>query len=235
MIIKDTIYVGVIVLLVVFFVFFAADETPDKVVVAFGQGKKIDISYSQQEIGYEEMLSEIYSNEFAKSGLMDWLAERDIFSFDDPSLAFALNTKLCEEIPSENLSERIEKSKKCADLKISKELRRLADKKQVPFHYIGKSIQIGVPRKGHQPSSGEANTCKKGEFDDTRVELVHPSHSERYIIVNAYGGYECGGGFGKFPHIQLSAEDATKLFPGPLDKYQEAIAVILSNPPPSGT
>ena len=124
---------GLVILVIIVSIIAKADRTPNQVVVTFGEGKKLEIDYGQQEIQYEKILSQIYDNEFAKAGLIDWLAKKNIFSFKDPRIASALNTALCEKIPTENLSKRIEKAKECADLEISKELRNLANQKM--FHF----------------------------------------------------------------------------------------------------
>ena len=47
------------------------------------------------------------------------------------------------------------------------------------------------------------------------------------IEVQVSGTYLCTG-FNEFPNIQLGSEDAQKLFPGPFQKLQEAIAVGLN-------
>lgn len=70
---------GLVILVIIVSIIAKADRTPNQVVVTFGEGKKLEIDYGQQEIQYEKILSQIYDNEFAKAGLIDWLAKKTSF------------------------------------------------------------------------------------------------------------------------------------------------------------
>ena len=57
-----------------------------------GSGLKIDTTAPQ--IAHGKLLDDIFAQQFSRDGLMGWLADKDIFSFDDVRLLEALNNRL---------------------------------------------------------------------------------------------------------------------------------------------
>ena len=187
-------------------------------------GLKIDIS--QPEIAHDKLLKDIFAQQFSRDGLMGWLADKDIFVFKDERLVEALNKRLCDIIPEHPLDRKIKAAQDCAELPVSTSLRQLADQKRVPFHYVGIAVNVGVPEREDQPQIRQASVCANSALHGERVELTNPRTGNR-IDVQATGRYTCTG-FTTYPDIQLTFEDARKLFSEPLGKYQEAVAVVLN-------
>ena len=144
----------------------------------------------------------------------------------DPRFVTALSERLCEPIPDEPLSDKIKAGKKCSDLPVAKGLRNLASLYQVPFHHVGTIINVGISLDSeHRPPEGKANVCEEGELRGKRIALTD-MRSKQSIDVVATGRYACRE-FSRYPDLQLNSNDAGKLFSGPLDEYQKAIAVVL--------
>ena len=59
------------------------------------------------------LLNDIFAQQFSRDGLMGWLADKDIFSFEDARLVEALNERLCDSIPEEPLDQKIKASQDC--------------------------------------------------------------------------------------------------------------------------
>ena len=201
-----------------------SDPTQQEIAVTF-PGGAVKIDSSKPEIAHDKMLEEIFADEFAKGGLMDWLAGKDIFSFEDERLVEAIAGRLCASIPEQPLDQRIKAARACAEQPVARRLRQLAEQKRVPFHYVGSVVEVGFPPES-QPGSGFAHVCMERELRDRRVELTNPRTLDR-IEVQASGWYRCTS-FSTVPDIQLNFSDARKLFPGPLDKFEKAVAVPLN-------
>ena len=60
-------------------------------------GGSITLDSSQPEIVYDKMLKDLFAKKFSKDGLMGWLADKDIFSFEDERLAKALTERLAPQ------------------------------------------------------------------------------------------------------------------------------------------
>ena len=222
-----TVVVGLVVLAALFLALnFFSNPTEQSVEVTFPGGSALRLDASQPEIAHDQLLEEIFADTFMRVGLMGWLADKDIFSFGDARLVEALNERLCGSIPEEPLDQKIKASQDCAEVPVAAALRQLVDQRQVPFHYVGISVQVGIPAREDQPEFGRAHACEDSEFRGKRVELTNPSTSKR-IEVQVSGTYLCTG-FNEFPDIQLGSEDAQELFPGSFQKFQEAIAVVLN-------
>ena len=189
-------------------------------------GVSINAGATNYTIDQEQLLTKLYGNEFMRGGLMEWLVSRSVFSLHDPRLAQALNEHLCDEIPDTPLRDKISAGQQCAERAVAQRLRELASRRQVPFHYVGIQIDIGIPADPeHRPATGNANACQEGPFRGQRVELTDPTSGHRLEVL-ATGRYRCSG-VGRAPNMQLNARDARILFNGPLQEYQPAIAVIL--------
>ena len=202
-----------------------SDPTRQAVEVTFPGGAAVKIDSSKPAISHDKVLNDIFADRFTREGLMGWLAEKNIFLFTDPRLADALNNSLCEPIPAEPVDQRIRAAQTCADQAVAKSLRDLVEAKKVPFHYVGRLVRVGFPADS-QPKDGYANVCEERELRSTKFELTN-LQTEKRIEVQASGRYACTG-FTRVPDVQLNFADARKLFPTPLDKYEEAIAVPLN-------
>ena len=224
-----TVVVGLVVLVALFIgLNYFSGPTEQSVEVTFPGGSALRLDASQPEIAHDQLLEEIFADTFMRDGLMGWLVDKDIFSFKDARLVEALNERLCGSIPEEPLDQKIKASQDCAALPVAAALRQLVDQRQVPFHYVGISVQVGIPAREDQPGLGRAHACDDSEFRGKRVELTNPRTSNQ-IEVQVSGTYRCTGfQINMFPNIQLGSEDAQELFPGPFQKFQEAIAVALN-------
>ena len=180
------------------------------------------------KIDHKALLEGIFAERFSKDGALGWLRdEQSVYSIEDPMLAHALNTNLCEAIPDHPIEAHIEKGNACASILAAANLRRLAEGRKVPFHYVGREVQIGVQvDPDHAPRPNRANACEQSDLSGKRVEITNLLNN-RKITVLATGLYPCSG-IGAAPDLQLNQQDAGELFDGPLMKYQTAIAVILN-------
>jgi hypothetical protein len=157
----------------------------------------------------ETLMGKIFSKQYSAAGATNWLkAEHSLFHFADPALASKL-TELDYESPA------------------SRELRELRDKRLGPWAYQAQEVKISIPEREFQPFSGYANVCESGIFFRKKIEVFLPDRPDKKITLQASGRYACPDGY-KFPDIQLSREDAKKLF-GYTDfsKYETAAAVVI--------
>ena len=205
---------------------FSLTSCATKLSINFPEGDKVTVVADSKGISHDELLKSIYSEETARDGLLSWLAEKDVFSMEDGRLADALNKRLCDPIPGEPVEERIKSAGECASKPVAENLRKLADNREVPFHYVGKHVDVGVQNDApHSPDNGEANVCGDSELFGRTLELTDEATGER-IEVRATRTYTCEG-YARYPGIQLNGKDAARLFQKPLDEYQRAIVVIL--------
>ncbi len=149
-----------------------------------------------------------------------------MYQLQDESLVSAIASDLCEPIPKQPLEERLTKSEECAKKKVPEGLRTLVRDHKPPFHYVGFKARLGVPGEEDRPAIGRANVCKEGGLLDKTLEVINKS-SGRTIQVKATGSYTCTG-FSKFPDLQLSAEDAEKLFGYKVVKPEGVVVVELN-------
>ena len=91
---------------------------------------------------------------------------------------------------------------------------------------MGTIINVGISLDSeHRPPEGKANVCQERELRGKKIALTD-LRSKQSIEVVATGRYACRE-FSRYPDLQLNSNDADKLFSGPLDEYQKAIAVVL--------
>ena len=180
----------------------------------------LEMQADNMEIKHEELLELTYTDDFARGGLMDWLASKLIFEAANPELIEAIATKVCAPIPEDDREARLRLGRACANAPVVAELRRRADRRRTPFHYIGDIVTIGVP--DDRPLPGRANACRDGVFWRRDVRLTNLIDNQRFIDVAVTGHYPCTDPTA--PQIQLSAEDAVSLFGGPTQKYEQAEA-----------
>ena len=184
----------------------------------------IDLAAENDTMNQVDVLNQLFTDEFSKPGMLAWLANEGIHEIASPQLAAAL-VNHCDPIPPEPLAEMLAKQQECEAKPVVKALRDLARTHSRPFHFVGREVDIGVPAEEDQPAEGRANTCSGGDFEGRNVELTNPINNKR-VTVRASGSYLCTG-VGRTAHIQLSQADAFRVFDGPLDKYEQAIAVVV--------
>lgn len=201
--------------------FVSADSSTLK--VSIGEAT-LEMQADNMEIKHEALLDSMYTNGFTRGGLMAWLASRQIFAAADPMLVEAIATEVCEPIPEDDRETRLRLGRDCARKEVVAELRRRADLRQIPFHYTGDIVRIGVPDT--RPPQGEAFACRDGVFWRRTVRLTNLNDNQRFVLVEATAGhYPCVDPTA--PQIQLSEEDAVSLFGGPTRKIEEAEAIVV--------
>ena len=183
----------------------------------------LEMQADDMEIKHEELLDLTYTDSFARGGLMVWLASKQIFEAADPELVEAIATKVCAPIPEDDWEARLRLGRDCAGKPVVAELRRRADRRRTPFHYIGDIVTIGVPDT--RPPQGGAYACRDGVFWRRSVRLTNLNDNQRFVEVEVTGHYPCTDPTA--PQIQLSEEDAVSLFGGPTRKIEQAEAIVL--------
>ena len=183
----------------------------------------LEMQADDMEIKHEDLLDLTYEDSFARGGLMDWLASKQIFEATDPKLVEAIATKVCAPIPEDDWAARLRLGRDCASKPVVAELRRRADRRRVPFQYIGDIVTIGVPDT--RPPQGRAYACRDGVFWRRTVRLTNLNDSQRFVSVDVVGHYPCTDPTA--PQIQLSEEDAVSLFGGPTRKIEQAEAIVV--------
>ncbi len=157
----------------------------------------------------ETLISKIFSEEYSAAGATNWLKKKhELFHFTDPELIDKLK-ELDYESPA------------------AREMRKMRDKRIGPWAYQAQEVKVSIPEREVQPFSGYANVCESGIFFRKQVEVFLPSRPDKKITLQATGRYACPEGY-KFPDIQLSREDAKKLFGYTnFSKYETAAAVVI--------
>lgn len=188
-------------------------------------GYTLNLDATEEDLSFDSLYSSITAVRAFRDALIERLSDDQIYQVTDARLADALHEHLCDPIPDQPLIERMNASRTCAELPVARRLRQLADMREVPFQYVGREIRVGVPSSEDQPQPRKAHACNNSEFRDREVQLTNPKRQVS-VTVTASGSYDCTG-FNQYPDIQLSYTDAQKLFNRPLDKYEDAIAVVL--------
>ena len=156
------------------------------------------------------------------------LANEGIYAPDDRRIVDAI-TELCDEIPSEPLEAYLSAARDCAEKPVPARLRQLVQQQAPPFHPAGRVVTIGVPDQDDQPPVEGANACQGGEWFRRRVLLTNPLNGRQITVLASghYGQGICGPVVGA-ADLQLNEEDAFSIFDGPLDKFEEAVAIIVN-------
>ncbi len=186
------------------------------------------IEFRTREPNDVEYIQSAWEDAARRQILLGTLANQGVFAVDDPRIAAAIEN-LCEPIPRTPLEAYLSAAIKCAEQPVPNALRQLARQKSPPFHTSGRVVTIGVPDTNDQPSVGRANTCQNGEWFRRRVLLTNPLNGFQ-VTVDATGHYGqgiCGPIVGA-PDIQLNEGDALSIFDGPIDKFEEAVAIIVN-------
>ena len=219
--------VGFVLGLVVATAFFSRGDSRRslRVTVPTADGSvSIDLAAENDAVSQADVLNQMFADPFSRPSMLAWLADKDIYEITSPQLVGALVNQ-CDPIPTEPLAEMLAKQQECEAKPVVRALRDLAHTHSLPFHFVGREIDIGIPAAKDQPAEGRANTCDGGEFEGRNIELTNPVTNSQ-VIVRASGSYLCTG-VGRTAHIQLNQADAFKVFDGPLDKYEQAIAVVV--------
>ncbi len=193
--------------------------------VTFPGGFSVDVAAQQERVSHDTLLDHLYDEPFSQAGLMEWLRQRSIFHIADRVIADSL-PQLCSDLGSDaSLKTRLAWQRECANVALVRDLREMVQRRQVPFHFVGQEVRIGVPSTEDQPALGQANACAQGLLHGRTIELTNVTN-RRQITVSATGQYRCTGLIGT-PDLQLSHIDAQNLFDGPIDKYQDAVAIVV--------
>ncbi len=214
-------FCGMVLMGIIWFAMSADSSTLLKVSV--GEAT-LEMQADNMEINHEALLDSMYTNGFTRGGLMAWLAGKQIFAAVDPTLVEAIATEVCEPIPEDDRETRLRLGRDCASNEIVAELRRRADRRITPFHYIGDIVTIGVPEA--RPPQGRAYGCTDGLFWRRTVRLTNLNDDRRFVRVEVTAGhYPCIDPTA--PQIQLSEADAVSLFGGPTRRIERAEAIVV--------
>lgn len=205
------------------FLFFNRDSNSQKMTIPTPLGDMV-IEAEDGEINPAKFLDSLYSDDYTRGGLMQWLANKNIYRVDDPELAQALTSQVCKTFPTHDLDARLRSEKECAEKSGVKELRQLASEREVPFHRVGKIIEIGIP--GSIQEAGRAYACYDSDYLGKRVLIINQGNHMQQVQVEIdhKGRYSCKPS--SAPDIQLSKEDALAVsdpFYGPKEK---AIVIV---------
>ena len=200
--------------------FVSADSSTLKVTV--GEAT-LEMQADNMEIKHEALLDSMYTNDFTRGGLMGWLEGRQIYSAADPALVEAIATEVCEPIPEDDREARLRLGRDCASKEVVAELRRRADRREIPFHYTADIVRIGVP--DDRPAQGRAYACRNGVFWGRTVQLSRLNDSRRSVRVEVTGHYPCVDPTA--PDLHLSEEDAVSLVGGPTQEIERALAIVV--------
>ena len=84
----------------------ATDADEKSFSVMFGDAS-ISMNTRGGRIDHGSLLTTIFSEKFSRDGALGWLRDgHNVYAMEDPALAAALNTKLCEEIPDHPIDAR---------------------------------------------------------------------------------------------------------------------------------
>ena len=199
----------------------------EAVTITFPAGGAVVLETSTPEVGHDTLLHEIFAADPTQAAAVDWLRERDYFSLEDDGLVEAIATRLCDPIPERPLTQRTAGARACAEQALARGLRELAERRAVPFHHLGLTVRVGVPEE--RPPRGSAAVCEGSELQDRTVELTYGPTGDRLVVDASWGTYSCSEVEGaEYPDIQLNPFDAFEIFPRPLARFHEAVAVIVN-------
>ena len=195
-----------------------SDETRN-LSIQFPTGGRIELSAEADgAIDHAAVLEQIYSREFSRSGMLNWLQSKQVYSLDSRELPDALAAP-CG-------TSQVEREA-CISIPVLQDLRDRVLSHSPPFHYVGEDVEIGVPNQEDQPPVGRAHACAGGRWSGRRIELSIPAAGNSLEVLADAGVYTCTGEV-RTPDLQLSFEDADLLFGGePLSEYGSARAVVL--------
>ena len=195
--------------------------------ITFPGGGAVELTTSTPEVGHEALLDEFFTDDTNRAAVVDWLRGRDFFAVQDLGLVDAIGTQLCDPIPDSPLDRRTAQARACADQPVASGLRRLAERRAVPFHHVGVTVRVGVPED--RPPRGNAAVCEGSELQGRTVELTYGPTGNTLEVDASWGTYSCAEVEGaEYPDIQLNPFDAFEIFPRPLARFHEAVAVIVN-------
>ena len=176
------------------------------------------------EIKHEALLEPTYNNDCARAGLVQWLASKQTFRGSDAKLVNVIVNTVGQPSSEDDREASLGIDRECSEKPAVAELRRRADTRRSPFHFVGAKVRVvGVPDE--RPPRGRADACRDGEFWRRTVRLTYPGDSQRLIQVEFTGHYPCTDPTA--PDIQLTEEDAISLFGGPTRQFEEAVAAVV--------
>ena len=188
----------------------------------------VKLQVKAQQVSYDTILDMIFAkpDSVIALGVNEWFREmKHMYPLNDERLVTALASDLCDPIPESPIDERLKKARECADKPTASGLRKLAEKHSLPFHYIAIEALLGIPEiPEDRPARGRASVCRDGDLLGKTLMIVV---GEQSIQVEATGSYTCIP-FTKYPDVQLSLEDAVKLFNRPINKHEPVLVVPIS-------
>ena len=197
----------------------------EAVSVTFPGGGAVVLATSTPEVSHEALLQEMFADGTTRDAVVDWLRARDFFSLEDDGLVDAIGNRLCDPIPESPLTRRTAAARACADGPLASGLRRLAEQRAAPFHHLGVTVRVGVPED--RPPRGSAAVCEGSELEGRTVELTYGPTGGRLVVDASWGTYSCTEEEeAVYPDIQLNPFDAFEIFPRPLARFHEAVALI---------
>ena len=188
---------GVVVGAILIFLFGSqfspVNPTRASIIIKGPDGKGgFELNVTGEPVDYKSVLQGMFSDEFLQPAAIGWLATKQrMYKIDREELVVAISKDLCDPIPEKPLSEKIESGRKCAEKVVAARLRDLSDKRQPPFHHLGKVATMGFPgNRKHRPGQGFANVCKSGDFRGRKLQVSNPAN-QNVVEVEATGYYDC--------------------------------------------
>jgi len=187
--------------------------------------QRLDLDVQKDMSDPQALIQKVMSQQYSKAGTLQLLSKDGIYSITDPAIIQALQA-LCpdQRAAGGSLLQQQKHFQACNSNPIVKQLRDLASQHQAPFQYFGVAVEIGTPADT-QPNPGQANVCENGGFLGHQIE-IDTLDGQRNIDVKATGSYTCTG-YSIVPDIQLSTQDALRLFGRPTRKLEKALAVLM--------
>lgn len=215
-----------VVIMLATFIPIAIRSNSVKMTISTSYGTGVTLEAEKDgSIEYEEVLDLMYADNFIRGGMIQWLSGKHIYSFDDPALARALSTRICEPFPSDDLSARLKAEQECAGKSGIKELRELASEHQLPFHRVGMIVEIGIP--GSIQETGRAYACYGSGYLGETIRLVNQGDYEKQttVEIDPKGRYSCK--IPSAPDIQLNEKDAPAVVDPFIGPKEEALAIVV--------
>lgn len=204
------VFIGVV--FTVFACWLMSRGTLKKVVITGPQGTSVTMEAKDGSISYDAILDSLYESQgFDRYGLLGWLSNKNIYPIDTPAAARALSKHVCKSFPDPDgdMRANVKAWQDCADEDVVKDLRRMVEDREVPFHRVGDIIRISVPVP--PPDSGKAFACKDGIFYGKTVQVSTLEEIPKEVTVDAGAGhYPCTNT--KFARMQMNPADVQLLF-----------------------
>ena len=220
---KDLIFysgIGLVVGLVVCFLFVTRDATEKKIKIAL-RGAVVELEATNTKEGLIENLDRLFNNDKIRSAVLGYLAHHwRIFEVTDMRLLEQLKEVCPDNLEHRELSACLNRKEN----RVLKELRQRAIDRKSPFQYAHIEVSIGFPNP--EPKERGVFACENGQFPvGKKIEISNKDLSER-IERKVTGFYTCTSD--KIVKLQLNKVDGKKLFGEPLPTKKKGLAVRLN-------